>query len=172
MLPGGVDAVVKVVRRCGAAAPAAAAGQSAEIGLSLAGGADAAALGAALRRGAVVCAGAAPAPAAVRVECRVQTLELALPLLKGASATLHVAVGAAPCVVSRLVALHDPSTNEVTRARPRAVASRCAATIEVELVEGERIVCEEYARCRSLGRLCLRDGGRTLAVGIVTKVLD
>lgn len=30
---------------------------------------------------------------------------------------------------------------------------------------------EPYSECRALGRLALRDGGRTLAVGIVTAVL-
>ena len=54
-----------------------------------------------------------------------------------------------------------------------AVAGRCAATIEVELSgAGETVVVEEYARCRPLGRVALRDGGATLAVGVVTKVLE
>ena len=170
VLPAGVPATVRVVRRCGAAAAAAAAGQAAEGGLSAP---DAVALAAALRRGAVVAAASAPAPCARRLECRVQTLELSIPLLRGAAVTLHAGAGAAPARVARLVALHDPKTNAVTKAKPRAVAGRCAATIEVELSgAGETVVVEEYARCRPLGRVALRDGGATLAVGVVTKVLE
>jgi elongation factor 1 alpha-like protein len=34
------------------------------------------------------------------------------------------------------------------------------------------VALEEYADLRALGRIALRDGGATLAVGVVTRVLE
>jgi elongation factor 1 alpha-like protein len=42
----------------------------------------------------------------------------------------------------------------------------------VEITPARPIVVEEFGELRALGRLALRDGGSTLAVGIVTRVLD
>lgn len=68
--------------------------------------------------------------------------------------------------LSRLVALLHPRSGEVARARPRALPAGATALVEVSL---NRPLCVElYADFRALGRLALRDGGRTLAVGVVT----
>jgi elongation factor 1 alpha-like protein len=40
----------------------------------------------------------------------------------------------------------------------------------VELVPERPLVAERYADCRALGRLALREGGRTLAVGVVLDI--
>ena len=72
--------------------------------------------------------------------------------------------------VSRLIALLDAKTGEVRRARPRALARGATALVEVELA---RPLClETYADCRPLGRVALRDGGHTLAVGVVTALSE
>jgi elongation factor 1 alpha-like protein len=34
------------------------------------------------------------------------------------------------------------------------------------------VVVEEFSELRGLGRVALRDGGHTLAVGIITRVLE
>ncbi|KAK9840911.1 hypothetical protein WJX81_000017 [Elliptochloris bilobata] len=58
--------------------------------------------------------------------------------------------------------------------RGRAQAPACAAARADGRHRGDASalnVLEPYSECRALGRLALRDGGRTLAVGIVTAVL-
>ena len=54
--------------------------------------------------------------------------------------------------------------------RPRALAAKTAAIVRIEL---EREVCVElYAECRPLGRIVLRDGGRTVAAGVISAILQ
>ena len=42
----------------------------------------------------------------------------------------------------------------------------------VEVTSARSLVLEEYSDFKALGRVALRDGGRTLAVGVVTRLLD
>ena len=44
--------------------------------------------------------------------------------------------------------------------------------VEVTLPEGRSLPLEEYGDLKSLGRVCLRDRGLTVAVGVVTRVIE
>ena len=73
-------------------------------------------------------------------------------------------------MVTDLVALLDPKTGETTRARPRCLARNQTGVV---VVTASRPLCAEaYADVRALGRVTLRDAGRTLAVGVVLRVLE
>ena len=72
--------------------------------------------------------------------------------------------------LSRLISLLHPKSGQVVRARPRALAKGATALVEVSL---SRPLClEAYGDFRALGRIALRDAGRTLAVGVVTALLE
>ena len=71
--------------------------------------------------------------------------------------------------VSRLVSGVDPKTGEVSKKKPRVLLKGQNAIVEVTI---SRPICLElYSECRALGRLVLREGGQTIAVGIVAKIL-
>jgi translation elongation factor EF-1alpha len=59
---------------------------------------------------------------------------------------------------------------EVQRQRPRCLTKGQTALVEVTPARG--LCLEEAADYRSLGRVALREGGRTVAVGLVTKILE
>lgn len=71
--------------------------------------------------------------------------------------------------MSGLVSLLDPRSGEVQRAKPRCLLKGQSAVVEV--TPARPLCLEEYAEYRPLGRVALRDGGRTIAVGVVTRVL-
>ena len=72
--------------------------------------------------------------------------------------------------ISRLISVLNPKTGEVTKARPRAIVKGQTALVEISLA---RPVCvEQYTDYRALGRIALRDGGHTIAVGIVVLLLE
>ena len=72
--------------------------------------------------------------------------------------------------VSQLVTLLNPKTGAVVKARPRVLTKGQTALVEVTV---SRALCLElYTDFRALGRIALRDAGQTLAVGIVTALLD
>jgi elongation factor 1 alpha-like protein len=45
-------------------------------------------------------------------------------------------------------------------------------TALIEVTAARSLVLEEYTDVKALGRIALREGGRTIAVGIVTKLLE
>ncbi len=54
------------------------------------------------------------------------------------------------------------------RAKPRCLIKGQSAVVEV--TPARPLCLEEYSDYRALGRVALREGGRTVAVGIVTAV--
>lgn len=113
------------------------------------------------------------------------TAEVSAPALRaggaGAPPGTYAAVSSArPCLpaflprtaaresghVSALLSLLNAKTGEVQRARPRCLLKGQSAVVEV--TPARPLCLEEYSAYRALGRVALRDGGRTIAVGIVT----
>ena len=72
--------------------------------------------------------------------------------------------------ISGLVSLLNAKTGEVQRARPRCLLK--GQTAGVEVTPARPMCMEEYAAYRALGRVALRDCGRTIAVGIVSSISD
>ena len=98
-------------------------------------------------------------------------LEAPIPILKGQQVTLHSHVAREEGSVSMLVATINPKTaNEVLKARPRCILKGQTALIEVTC--SRAMVLEAFASFKALGRIALREGGKTLAVGIITQILE
>jgi elongation factor 1 alpha-like protein len=72
--------------------------------------------------------------------------------------------------ISGLVSLLNAKTGEVQRVRPRCLLKGQTAVVEV--APARPMCLEEYAAYRALGRVALRDCGRTIAVGIVSSIPD
>lgn len=87
-----------------------------------------------------------------------------------AQVTVHAHCAREEGSIAALVALLDPSTGEVSRAKPRCLVAGQSARVRVRVARP--LSLERYADCRPLGRVALRDAGHTLAVGIVTELLE
>lgn len=91
------------------------------------------------------------------------------PIIPGWSVTLHVHASQEPARIEKFLRLVDGTSGETIRERPRCLTR--GQTAVVVIVPVSREVCvETYAEVKALGRIALRDGGRTLGVGIVTAV--
>lgn len=120
--------------------------------------------------GGVLCHPVYPAPMSTRFKARVVLLDLAMPVLKGMNCIMHCHTLRESGIISELVSLLDSKTGEVIRNKPRCLTKNQAAVIEVTT---SRPVCvEEYALCKALGRVALRDAGKTIAVGIIIGITD
>lgn len=82
--------------------------------------------------------------------------------------TIHIHTAQEAGHIASLASLLDPKTGELLKRRPRAVLKGQSAVVEVTSVQS--LCVELYADFRTLGRIVLRDGGQTLAVGIVTGI--
>lgn len=162
ILPSGDLATVKVLEREGTAVSVALAGEQADVGLH---GIDAVSL----FSGAVLCHPDFPVPVVKRFEARILTLGIMMPIVRGTEVVLHAHCAQESASVVELVALLDSRSGAVTRKRVRVVTANQSALVEIAVDRG--ICLEEYSHYRALGRVTLRDRGRTLAVGIVTRIL-
>lgn len=135
------------------------AGDSADVTLA---GIDTSAVGA----GSVLCHPDFPVPLVDKFEARVVVLEVQIPVLKGQQVTIHAHTARESGHVSALVSLLNSKTGEVQRARPRCLLKGQSGVVEV--TPARPLCLEEYAAYRALGRVALRDGGRTIAVGIIS----
>ena len=84
--------------------------------------------------------------------------------------TLHAHASQESGHVSHLISLLDSKTFAVSKNKPRCLLKGQSAMVEISL---SRTIClETYKNSRALGRIALRDSGRTIAVGTVTELLD
>jgi elongation factor 1 alpha-like protein len=84
--------------------------------------------------------------------------------------TMHAHAARESGHISALGPLLDPRTGEVAKPRPRVLTKGQTSMIELTLARS--LPVELYSDLRALGRIALREKGRTLAVGIVTAILE
>lgn len=140
------------------------AGQNVEVGIT---GVDLAQLAI----GSILSDPLAPVPMVARFKAQLITFaSLSFPLLKGSQVTFHFHHIQLPATVAKLLATLDPRSGAVKQRLPKALASQCSAVVVLQL---ERPVCLDlFSACKPLGRFTIRDQGKTLAAGIVTKLIQ
>ncbi|KAL3137939.1 hypothetical protein ABBQ38_005186 [Trebouxia sp. C0009 RCD-2024] len=163
VMPSNEMGAVRSIQVDGEAVSLARAGDSADLTLA---GVEATVL----NGGAVLCHPEWPVPLVTRVMTRLLILDVSRPVLRGQQVTLHAHASQETGHISHLVSLLDAKTFEVSKAKPRCLLQGQSAIVEVTL---SRAVCLElYKDYRALGRIALRDSGRTIAVGTVTEFVS
>eukprot|EP00898_Chlorokybus_atmophyticus_P006570 jgi/Chlat1/6914/Chrsp52S06586 len=163
---GGKILTVKALERQGTGIQLACAGDIVEVVLHTLDRTDASSEA---KPGDVICDPDYPIPVVARFEARILTLNLAIPILRGATVVVHAHNAQESGSISELVALLDPKSGAVAKSKPRAIMKRQSALVDI--TPARPICLECYSDVRALGRIVLRDAGRTLAVGIVTRIL-
>ncbi|RZC86741.1 hypothetical protein C5167_030091 [Papaver somniferum] len=120
--------------------------------------------------GGVLCHPDFPVAIASCFELKVLVLDVVMPILIGSQIEFHVHHAKEAARVKKIVSLLDQKTGKVSKKAPRCLTSKQSALIEVNL---DAAVCvEEFSECRALGRVFLRSSGRTIAVGIITRIIE
>ncbi|XP_061356396.1 uncharacterized protein LOC133300825 isoform X2 [Gastrolobium bilobum] len=120
--------------------------------------------------GGVLCHPDFPVTVAKHLELKVLLLDGASPLLVGSQLEFHIHHAKEPARVSKILSVLDPKTGKVTKKSPRCLTAKQSAVIEVILHETVCVV--EFSSCKALGRVSLRSLGRTIAVGLVTRIIE
>ncbi|XVE53462.1 hypothetical protein DITRI_Ditri03aG0005300 [Diplodiscus trichospermus] len=120
--------------------------------------------------GGILCHPDFPVAVAKHLELKVLVLDGATPILIGSQLEFHIHHAKEVARVARIPSLLDSKTGKVTKKAPRCIVAKQSAVVEVILHD---LVCvEEFSKCKALGRVFLRTLGRTVAVGIVTRILE
>ncbi|TYJ30154.1 hypothetical protein E1A91_A06G115400v1 [Gossypium mustelinum] len=120
--------------------------------------------------GGVLCHPDFPIAFAKHLELKVLVLDGATPILIGSQLEFHIHHAKEAARVARISSLLDSKTGKVAKKAPRCILAKQSAVVEVILQEA--ICVEEFSKCKALGRVFLRTLGRTVAVGIVTRIVE
>jgi elongation factor 1 alpha-like protein len=118
--------------------------------------------------GDVLCDPMAPVPLIQKIRAQLVTFDLDMPILKGKTVILYAANLNEPAVVTKLVGVCD-QTGAIKTKNPRLLGSRVTAIVDIQFNK-RKIPAELYKEYRGFGRFTLRDGGKTLAAGIITEL--
>ncbi|KAK9115025.1 hypothetical protein Syun_021822 [Stephania yunnanensis] len=162
IMPSKELAVIRSIERGSKACNVATAGDSVAVGLQ---GIDSTHVMA----GGVLCHQDFPVMVANHLELKVIMLDGAMPIVIGSQVEFHVHHAKEAAKVAKILCLFDLKTGQVSKRGPRCLTAKQNALVEVILDKG--VCVEEFSKCRVLGRVFLRALGRTIAVGIVTRII-
>ncbi|KAL1168211.1 hypothetical protein V6Z11_A05G069000 [Gossypium hirsutum] len=120
--------------------------------------------------GGVLCHPDFPVAFAKHLELKVLVLDGATPILMGSQLEFYAHHAKEAARVARISSLLDSKTGKVTKKAPRCIVAKQSAVIE--LVLQEPVCIEMFSKCKALGRVFLRTLGRTVAVGVVTRIVE
>ncbi|XP_057833727.2 uncharacterized protein LOC131044423 isoform X2 [Cryptomeria japonica] len=163
VMPLAEVATVKAIEQDGKVLNIAKAGDSVDIGLQ---GIDSSIL----MPGGVLCHPDFPVPVARCIELKVAVLDIRKPILFGAEVELHAHHAKESARVAEILAILDPKTGIVRKKAPRCLTANQSALIQISPRQG--ICVEEYSNYKALGRVTLRADGKTIAVGVVTRIIE
>ncbi|TVU16620.1 hypothetical protein EJB05_40193, partial [Eragrostis curvula] len=163
VMPSGDLATVKTIERDSSSCNLARAGDSISVGLQ---GIDPGHV----VSGGVICHPDFPVSLASSLELKILVLEITMPILVGLQLEVHIHHARVSASLVKIVSLLDQKTGKASKKNPRLLTARQAAIVEVKL---DKEVCvEEFSTLKALGRAFLRSRGNTIAVGVVTRILE
>jgi elongation factor 1 alpha-like protein len=109
-----------------------------------------------------------PIPIVTSFEVQIITLNYKIPIIPGTSVVLYTGTNSEPAVISKLISILSASTGAVERHNPRQIPRQSSGTVEISVKRG--ICIELFSDYKDLGRVALRRGHDTIAVGVVTKI--
>ncbi|XP_076440596.1 HBS1-like protein isoform X2 [Babylonia areolata] len=120
--------------------------------------------------GFVLCDPTSPSKCALRIRAKIVLFSLEHPITRGFPVVFHYQCVNEPAIIKRLVATLNKSSGEIVKNRPKCLTKNSSAIVELEF---ERSVCVElYTEYRDLGRFMLRNGGHTIAAGMIEEILQ
>ena len=126
-----------------------------------------------LHRGFVLCPVAHPCPAVTRFEAQLALLQLLdhRPIMSpGYTCVLHAHTAQEECEVVSIVSLQERSKDGKVKTRKRPGFAKSNAVIVARIQVERRTPLAPFSRMPQLGRFTLRDEGRTIAIGKITRV--
>ncbi|EAL65499.1 hypothetical protein DDB_G0283769 [Dictyostelium discoideum AX4] len=122
-----------------------------------------------LRVGCILSDPEKPIPLSKRFIAQIVTFTLPIPMTNGYQVVFHAHSMEEPATITRLISLLD-SNGAVSKKNPRCISDTCTALVEITL--GRLSCLELYSSYRQLGRFTLRNGGVTIAAGLITEFYD
>ena len=113
----------------------------------------------------MICDPSKPVPISSLFTVQVLTLDLSIPLTLGMPVIVYHQQRVEPGRISKLLCIHDKNTGDVIQKNPRFIHKQSICSLEIAL---EKSLCiETFDSIKELGRITLRVGTETIAIGKV-----
>lgn len=107
-------------------------------------------------------------PCVTKFEAQIMLLDLKNIVSAGYACMLHVHTAASECTITTLVARLDKKTKEPVEKKPKFLKPGDSALVRIEVPQ--TICVELFTSFDRFGRFMLRDEGKTIAIGVITKL--
>ena len=124
-----------------------------------------------VQAGFVLCSPKEPIYICEEIECQIALLELLEHnsiFTKGYKAVIHIHSATEEVEVTKLVSEIDPKTRKPKEGKVKFMKSGSLGNCRLKFAQP--LCCEKFADYAQLGRFTLRDEGRTIAIGKVTRL--
>ena len=126
-----------------------------------------------IAQGFVLCGVGFELPVMSKFEAQLAIIDL-LPnkpiVCAGYSAVIHVHTCTEEVVVEELISVFNKKTRKPSKTNPTFV--RNGDIVTARLAIQKAICCELFENVQQLGRFTLRDEGKTIAIGKITKIIN
>ncbi|KAJ3339023.1 translation termination factor GTPase eRF3 [Gonapodya sp. JEL0774] len=122
--------------------------------------------------GFVLCSPNNPVHTANTFECQLVIMDTKTIICAGYTAVLHMHTVVEEVSLKDLLHILDKKSGKKSKHPPKFLKQGDAAIVTIETTSGQAICAEPYAEHAQLGRLTLRDEGRTVAIGKVTRLVQ
>lgn len=117
--------------------------------------------------GNVACDPANPIKLTDRMQAQIVTFDIKIPLMNGSNVIYYAQNMSETVIITKLIGICD-NLGVIKQKNPRLILSKTTAIVEFQFKK--KIPLETYQDSRGFGRFTLRDGGRSLGAGIITKL--
>ena len=120
--------------------------------------------------GFVLCSPERPIHVGTRFQAKLQIIDTKNIISAGYKAVLHIHTLAEQVTLTRFLWQLDPKTQEKSKKRPTFLKQ---GNVGIVTIQADGPIClETYKDVPQLGRFSLRDEGKTVALGVVLKLLS
>lgn len=110
-----------------------------------------------------------PIPIANNFLVEIIAFDIDYPIIKGAQIMVHISIGKSPGIIKKIEKLIDKSNGQLIKKNPKCVKSHECALVEIKTEE--MLGLELFSNFKSYGRVTIREKFKTMAVGMVVKIL-
>lgn len=121
--------------------------------------------------GFVICSMNNPIPCVSAFEAQLAIIEYKSIMCSGYTAVLHAHTIVEEVTLASLLHMIDKKTGKKSKNPPKFLRQGDSAIVRIEVTSGQSICIETYQNLQQLGRFTLRDEGKTIAIGKVTKLI-
>jgi len=126
-----------------------------------------------ISQGFVLCGQAAELPVVNEFEAQLAIIDL-LPnkpiVSAGYDAIIHIHTCTEEVTIEELLSVMNKKTRKTSKRKPTFVRKGDIVTVRIVVKDQRTICCELFEKIQQLGRFTLRDEGKTIAIGKITKM--